>query len=117
MMRFQTFLCTTFQNMFHSKIYKEPEKQQMGCQSYPRPHTEFQDTFSAYQEPRVAGVKEVSLGFQGGRMTCDMTKRSDHNECRMNLVTQERRMSRTKNVEAKWFQVQSEDCQEMKCQL
>lgn len=61
------------------------------------------------------GEKEVRVRFQGGRMTCDMTKLSDHN--RMNLVTWERRMSHTKNVEAKWFQEQSEDCQEKKRQF
>lgn len=101
--------------MFLSKIDKPPEKKQRGCQSYPRPHSEVPGTFSAYQEATAAGAKDASVR-SGGRMTCDMTKCSVHNECRMNLVTQERRMSHTENAEAKWLQEQSEDCQEMKHQ-
>lgn len=59
--------------------------------------------------PTAAGVR-----FPRGRMTRDMTKRSHHNEWRTNMVTQEGRMSHTKNVGAKCFQEESEDGEEMK---
>lgn len=48
--------------------YINSQKNRGGCQSYPRPHTQVQGTFSGHQEPTAAGVKEV----------CQDSKRKDN---------------------------------------